>query len=136
MEGDILIHAGDLSEHGTLEEVKSAFEWLCSLENFTHKVFIAGNMDGKVAKDLQTMSSTRHNVIYLENSSCEVRGLKIYGCPYTPRFCGDLQYDRLSEEARQIWEKIPKDCDILVSHGPPAGILDTNSKGTRLRSEL
>ena len=36
MDGDILIHAGDLSEHGTLEEVQSAFEWLYSLENFTH----------------------------------------------------------------------------------------------------
>jgi Icc-related predicted phosphoesterase len=136
MEGDILIHAGDLSEHGTKEEVQSALEWLCSLKNFTHKVYIAGNMDGKVANNLQTMSFSRHNVIYLENSSCEVRGLKVYGCPYTPRFCGDFQYDRLSEEARQLWEKIPKDCDILVSHGPPAGILDANSKGTRLKYEL
>ena len=131
MEGDILIHAGDLSEHGTLEELESAFEWLCSLDNFTYRVFIAGNMDGQLTKNLKTMSSNQQNVIYLENSSCEVRGLKIYGCPYTPRFCGDHQYDRLSEEARQIWEKIPNDCDILVSHGPPAGILDMNSKGTR-----
>ena len=140
MQGDILIHAGDFGEHGTSEEVKSAFEWLCSLENFTHKIFISGNMDGigldrsirnNAAKNSQTMSSDRHNVIYLENGSCEVLGIKIYGCPYTPRFFGGFQYDRQTKAARKLWDDIPENCDILISHGPPAGIFDTNSRGKR-----
>ncbi len=42
-QGDILIHAGDLTDDGTFEELRSAFEWISTL---THKVkvIIAGTL--------------------------------------------------------------------------------------------
>ncbi|CAF1362659.1 unnamed protein product [Adineta steineri] len=140
MHGDILIHAGDFGEQGTREEAKNIVKWLRSLENFKYKVFISGNMDGSDLDILSRNSAVQgsqvtplndHNVIYLENSSCEVLGINIYGCPYTPRFFGNFQYDRRSTAARKLWNNIPENCDILVSHGPPYGILDTNSRGRR-----
>jgi Icc-related predicted phosphoesterase len=33
--------------------------------------------------------------------------------------------DRLSETLRLKWEKIPEDTEVLITHGPPHGILDT-----------
>jgi Icc-related predicted phosphoesterase len=138
MQGDILIHAGDFGENGSDDEVESAFKWLCSLDNFKFKIFISGNMDGiglqkhkfgNAEQKRQKLFSNNKNVIYLENDDCKVLGIKIYGCPYTPKFVGGFQYHRQSEEAKRLWAKIPKDCDILVSHGPPVDILDKSSRG-------
>ncbi|CAF3418125.1 unnamed protein product [Rotaria socialis] len=141
MQGDILIHAGDFGEDGSKTEVNNAFRWLCSLDNFKHKIFISGNMDGiglekrnlgkKNQKDREFYSK-KNNVTYLENDHCVVEGLKIYGCPYTPKFVGGFQYQRQSSDARILWKNIPEDCDILVSHGPPAGILDKSSRGSHV----
>jgi hypothetical protein len=140
MKGDILIHAGDLSDRGTRKEMISAFRWLCSLDNFKFKVLIAGNMDG-IGLDYGSIDSAKErreqlfsndkNDFYLENDSCKVLGVKIYGCPYTPKFDAGFQYNRGSTLARGLWNRIPNDCDILVSHGPPAVIFDTNSRGRR-----
>src|SRR5947207_7376992 len=41
---DILIHAGDLTNRGTKEELEDAIDWLASLP-FKHKILIAGNHD-------------------------------------------------------------------------------------------
>ena len=43
-DGDIIIHAGDLTEGGTKREVSQFISWFSSLPH-THKVFIAGNHD-------------------------------------------------------------------------------------------
>ncbi|KAM5352594.1 hypothetical protein ACJ41O_005316 [Fusarium nematophilum] len=42
--GDILIHAGDLTENGSFDEVQSGLDWLSS-QPHRHKVLIAGNHD-------------------------------------------------------------------------------------------
>ncbi|CAF4210606.1 unnamed protein product [Adineta steineri] len=141
IQGDILIHAGDFGERGTGEERKDFRRWLESLTNFQYKIYIAGNMDAiglddryegaQRQKDPELVSNDP-TVIYLENKSCEVLGIKIYGCPYTPKFYGGFQYTRRSQKARDLWKNIPKDCNLLISHGPPANILDQNSKGIAL----
>ena len=44
--GDILIHAGDIMNSGRhKEEALSFLEWFNSLDNYKHKIFIAGNHD-------------------------------------------------------------------------------------------
>ncbi|CAF1299514.1 unnamed protein product [Didymodactylos carnosus] len=137
LDGDILIHAGDFSEDGK-EEIMDAFDWLCSLNNFTFKIFISGNMDGFVLDDgspnggyrkREELFKNDNNVIYLENECRTILGINIYGCPYTPKFVGGFAYNRGSTEAKQLWKMIPNDCDILISHGPPADILDATSRG-------
>ncbi|CAF3597190.1 unnamed protein product [Rotaria socialis] len=138
IKGDILIHAGDFSNHGSPAEVEKVLSWLKSLNNFEYKILIAGNMDGIDLDDAQYDSETRRRqfshtgsgIIYLENESCNVRGINIYGCPYTPKFCGGFQYERHSRNTRELWNMIPHNCDILVSHGPPQDIFDQTSRGT------
>ena len=43
--GDLLIHAGDISSMGYKHEIQSFCKWFNGLDNYTHKVFIAGNHD-------------------------------------------------------------------------------------------
>ena len=59
------------------------------------------------------------NGIVLHQSACVVEGLKIFGT----RFCWPKQQWEINEH----WSQIPKDTDILVTHGPPQGILDGGS---------
>lgn len=133
-QGDILIHAGDFSDRGSDEEIRQTFSWLRSLDNFRYKIFIAGNMDGIGMDDSRKevlkkqLTDERYGVYYLQDSACVIEGIKIYGCPYTPKFAGGFQYERESPQAKRIWQNIPHDCDILISHGPPYSILDQTSR--------
>jgi predicted phosphodiesterase len=140
-DGDLLIHAGDHTFRGTQDEVQSALEDLNRLPH-KHKVFIAGNhdffFDHTAPKFYRNWSLTRSkttyqmmeqfpNLTYLENSSVDIEGFKVYGSPYQPWFHGWAfnfpQYDG-GDAAFANWQKVPDDTDILVTHGPPAGILD------------
>ena len=56
-------------------------------------------------------------------------GLKIYGSPYTPEFYEWAFSLKNQEEKIECWSKIPNDTNILVTHGPPLGILDQNADG-------
>ena len=42
--GDILIHAGDLTQSGTEDELHSVLVWLTAQQH-PHKIFVAGNHD-------------------------------------------------------------------------------------------
>ncbi|KAH8697829.1 putative phosphoesterase [Talaromyces proteolyticus] len=147
-DGDVLLHAGDLSQYGTFDEIQAQIKWL-DLQPHKHKIVIAGNHDlildqsfvnthpyreigkpGKTRQDLQWGS-----VIYLEDSSYTIRSddghrkLRVYGSPQTPKYGNfAFQYDPI----KSIWNhRIPDDIDILLSHGPPAAHLDEGGKGCK-----
>ena len=53
--------------------------------------------------------------------------VKFYGSPMTPSFHRQnwvFNADR-GEEISKYWAKIPSDVNVLITHGPPYGILDT-----------
>ena len=123
--GTFLIHAGDITEYGTEEEVAEFLYWF-SRQLFTYKIFIAGNHDLYIeectsAKRKKIIPS---NVIYLQNNGIEVKNVKIWGSPVTPYFLGMAFNARRGKEIKKVWDKIPADTDILITHGPPNGILD------------
>ncbi len=126
--GDILIHAGDISSGGSLEEINNFCRWFDKLDNYTRKIFIAGNHDfGFESKYDETMKivSSYDNITYLQDSHVMVDGIKIYGSPWQPRFYDwAFNVDR-GEKIKEYWDKIPIDTNILITHGPAYGILDT-----------
>ncbi|KAI8810133.1 Metallo-dependent phosphatase-like protein [Cladochytrium replicatum] len=82
-------------------------------------------------------------VTFLEDSSCEVRTgpgvsdrLLIYGSPWQPTF-GHWAFnlDRGLPIAEK-WKQIPADVDILLTHGPPHGILDQTDSEIRAGCEM
>lgn len=145
--GDILLHTGDFTlDYGTPEELNSFATWI-EKQDFKHKIIIAGNheitfdvkreahykktwpnlkdLDFAETKKLLTDKKT---FVYLEDSFTIVEGIKIYGTPYNP-ICFDYGFQREESELKEIYEKIPVDSDIVMTHTPPHGILDKCNSG-------
>ncbi len=126
---DLLIHAGDLSKRGTATECADFFKWFSALPH-QYKICIAGNHDFLAEENPMLFKSLiPDNVIYLENESVEIEGLKIWGSPITPWFYNWAFNRQRGAEIRKYWEAIPEDVDIIVTHGPPHGIGDFTASG-------
>ncbi|WP_299668537.1 metallophosphatase domain-containing protein [uncultured Polaribacter sp.] len=127
--GDVLIHAGDVSARGTKREIDSFIKWFQS-QPHKHKIFIAGNHDfylEEVAKN--KMQIEIPNLIYLNDSGCEIDGIKFWGSPIQPTFFNWAFNRNRGEEIKKHWDLIPKDTDVLITHGPPHKILDLTKSG-------
>lgn len=129
--GDVLIHAGDFTHHGDLYEVRRFFDWLGS-QPHDHKILIAGNHDFWVERQNKLfVEKVRRipRVTYLQDSGAEIVGFRVWGSPVTPWFY-DWAFNRQrGAEIQEHWDLIPTDTQILVTHGPPIGILDRNFRG-------
>jgi len=127
-EGDVLIHCGDFTSRGRIEELTDFLDWFMS-QDYKYKVFICGNHEVGVERNkttgdlIRAKSNYPKNVHYLENESVEIEGIKFHGFPYTPPFF-DWAFMREPHLMYAELSKLPKDTDVLVSHGPPHGYLD------------
>lgn len=122
---DMLLCAGDISYHGKEKNVRKFLKWF-SNQPAKYKIFIAGNHDKSfenAPEHVRGILRDYPDVIYLENSSVEIEGFKIWGSPWTPWF-HDWAFNAYPEKIRSIWSQIPDDTDILITHGPPRRILD------------
>lgn len=136
---DVLIHAGDFSGKGKKKEIDEFLDWFAS-KNVpgTFKIFIAGNHDfGMEGQDQVTFETKAKELglIYLNDSGVEIDGIKIWGSPITPWF-HDWAFNRMrGMEIRSHWDLIPHDTDILITHGPPFGVLDKTWRGQNVGCE-
>jgi Icc-related predicted phosphoesterase len=132
--GDLLIHAGDISSMGYKYEIQKFCKWFDSLENYTVKTFIAGNHDFGFEKELEmakeVVDSYKH-IVYLQDSflgyGVDMENyVKIYGSPWQPEFHNwAFNLPKNGQKLAQKWNDIPDDTDILITHGPSFGYLDT-----------
>lgn len=122
--GDILIHAGDFMNSGLYpNEARSFAEWWNDLD-FDQKILIGGNHDRLLEKHPEEVIPMFHNTHYLQDSGVGLFGLKFWGSPYTPKFFDWAFMRNRGEDIKKHWDLIPKDTDVLITHGPPFGILD------------
>jgi len=141
---DILVHAGDFTNVGKKKEVQEFVNWLeehLDRGDFKHIVLIAGNHDTTFHKEFfmapgggNRFFRNKTNIdcdairdivldsriVYLEDESAELFGVKLYGSPWQPYFCNWAFNLQRGEECREKWEQIPESIDILITHGPPA----------------
>lgn len=135
--GDMLIHAGDLCGHGTEGEALAFMRWF-EKQRYKHKIFIAGNHDwffeeyGKTYID----KIIPKNIHYLNDSGVEIEGLKIWGSPVQPTFLDWAFNRKKGKEINKHWKIIPNDTDILITHGPPFGILDRTTSNYNAGCEM
>jgi len=120
--GDILIHAGDFTMFSKSPAAIHDFnEWLAELPH-QHKIVIPGNheffLEAEPSKRRLISDAT-----VLINESIEVMGLKIWGSPITVSAGGAFGMSS-SVDRKKLYSQIPDDVDILITHGPPRGILD------------
>lgn len=125
---DMVIHSGDCSNprdpYTNEPEVREFIHWFKSLP-IKHKIYVAGNHDTSIEKRLVTKKDFEdYNIHYLEDDLITIEGVSIYGNPYTPQF-GQWAFMKDRVKLDRYWTKaIPAHVDILVTHGPPKGILD------------
>jgi Icc-related predicted phosphoesterase len=138
--GDIIIHCGDISNRGYMEEIRLFLEWFSKLDQYTHKIFIAGNHDFFFQDNLlqsKEMVAQYPNVTYLQDSSVTVDGIKIYGSPWQPEFFNwAFNLPRNGNKLKDKWKAIPSNTDILITHGPPFGCLDMTIQGQSVGCEI
>lgn len=109
------------------EELDSFLVWLYNhKENVRNDIIIVpGNHDVSIERlnlknyiESYGFKCLIHEEYKLEN------GKKVFGSPYTPTFGKNWAYNRDRSKLSNYWNDIPEDTEILLTHGPPKGILD------------
>lgn len=137
-DGDLLVHAGDLTNAGTVSELQAQIDWLNSLPH-RHKIAIAGNHDTYLdARSRRTLAAEDQDgsldwgdVHYLQHEQLELmfpeqagRKLRLYGAPHIPA-CGGEEFAFQYSRGQDMWSgTVPAGIDVLVTHTPPKGHLD------------
>lgn len=134
-EGDVLIIAGDVCRGRSLQELKYLNNFLGALPH-AHKVLIAGNHD-LVMEQLGRVELERifTHAVYLEDSGVTINGLNFWGSPWQPEFFNWAFNLPIGRALAEKWAKIPDNTDVLVTHGPPHGILDLTMRGKKVGCE-
>ncbi len=151
-DGTLLIHSGDISSLGRKHEVKDFIKWF-GKQDYMHKVFIAGNHDmtfdrerllrdklayfegsteydtecaeGKPEWLIEILDNLPDGVHYLENNSVTIEGIKIWGSPITPSFGYGWAFNKdRGNDIAEVWNSIPIDTEIVITHGPIYGYRD------------
>lgn len=124
---DILICAGDFSSNE--KNFIIFLEWFSSFK--CKKILIAGNHEKILDQNFNKKENINflkylmksYDINYLENESIIINGIKFFGSPYSPYFT-NMAFMKDDIELDEIWNKIDKDTDILITHTPCYGILD------------
>jgi Icc-related predicted phosphoesterase len=72
------------------------------------------------------------SITMLLDSACDVDGVAFYGSPWQPWFGGwAFNFPRSDDDdvAFTTWRRVPDKTEVLVTHGPPYGILDRVARG-------
>jgi predicted phosphodiesterase len=129
---DLLLVAGDicpLADHS--EEAQRAFlegPFSVWLERAPARAIagVAGNHD--LIAEEQPALPAGLPWTYLCDSAAELQGLRIWGTPFAITY-GDWAFMESDDELEQRFAEIPAGLDVLLTHGPPFGVLDRALRG-------
>jgi Icc-related predicted phosphoesterase len=129
---DVFIHAGDMTAQGSLQEtalfaarVQKAME---GSGGPAHVILVPGNHDECFESLPEVVTGLfGPNVHVLQDEPLVLDGITFYGSPWTPPF---MLWHFMAEESRlaMLYRNMPQSVDVLVTHGPPHGILDPGWK--------
>ncbi|KAK6539162.1 hypothetical protein TWF694_009406 [Orbilia ellipsospora] len=153
--GDIFIHAGDMTDFGTIEELQKAYDWIASLPHKL-KIVTAGNHDFGLdskhpnflpeAVTLFTSETAKASGIHYidrrvetvsdyKDTESTLPDIRVYGNPCQPEFIGKpyafIYNPSPSDSSTEAWNGAPTRNDkthIWVMHSPPKGRLDSINK--------
>lgn len=125
--GDILVHAGDATYSGQFSKLAEFAHWFES-QPHKHKIFVPGNHDLSLDRkhprfDPACVTLFKDRAFhYADNDyfKCTIEGLNFFGGPWVPNL--DSWAFR-EKDMRNPW-RIPRDTDVLVTHGPVYNVRD------------
>lgn len=128
-EADIMIHAGDSTFRGTVTELREFYEYLVPhKKRYKEIIIIPGNHDFGWESDPDMYRQIFKGITVLINETIihtdkYGQDWKIWGSPVCPPF-GRWAFYQKDNVRKFLWDKIPDDTDIVITHGPPKTILD------------
>ncbi|KAJ5587051.1 uncharacterized protein N7459_002816 [Penicillium hispanicum] len=154
--GDVLIHAGDLTNNGSTTELRKTVDWI-SEADFETKIIVAGNHDVSLDPDFyakhgqafhgqrledptqcqEIITGSDPSVVLLHHRSAVIRlnrpegpntAFKVFGSPYS-QFQGSWAFGYETSDATALWDQIPLDTDIIVTHTPAQSHCDQKPTG-------
>lgn len=133
---DMLIHAGDVSKRGEDHEIEDFINWF-SKQDYQYKIFIAGNHDfyfeNETTNRIQKMLP--QNTYYLCDTGVAIENINFWGSPITPTFFNWAFNRDRGKDIVKHWDEIPKNTDVLITHGPPLGVFDRTKSGLNVGCE-
>ena len=126
-DGDILIHAGDFSMRADIKDTFKFFEWMRD-QPHKYKLIVPGNHDVYCAENMSQCKMLAYPMIFDDAGVYDIGSYRFLLYSWTPaphsqsRWKFHPEYGD-DEFFRRFWEFAPR-CDVLVTHGPPKGILD------------
>jgi len=128
-DSNVLIHCGDFSYQGKPDEMIDFRDWLVR-QPHTHKLFVYGNHEKIEQQELYWREYLEEvdGVKCLHNTEYTIDGIKFFGSSFTPTF-GNWAFMQNNDQRKQYWKNAPSNVDVLVTHGPPSGILSNNIEG-------
>jgi Icc-related predicted phosphoesterase len=128
---DLVVHSGDATNSRASTDSDTEFlqfiDWYATLP-VKHKVFCPGNHD-KFCYEKRTLAKgmcEERGIIYLEDEEITIEGIKFYATPWVPKF-KNWVYMKREEDLVLPYSAIPDDTQVLITHGPPLGVLDISS---------
>jgi len=163
-DADILIHTGDFTENGSLEEWTEFDAWLGTIKHkFKEVILILGNHEWNGCDQEGTPTNKRlqilndkgeiHNLLsnarILHDEQAEIFGLKIFGSAWNPAWDTGTPVETFDESRKVAIAKIhgqekaeentvqniPENVDVLLTHYVPEGIFDMRSMQDTERDE-
>lgn len=149
-DGDVLIHAGDFTNIGDFSDIIKFRSFLDSLPH-PIKLICAGNHDMSFQtsyhlargfleredagckgdyKVIYQGREVTNSIYYLQDEAILINGHKFYASPWTIEFNSWAFMRKAGQEMAAVWDRIPSDVEVLVTHSPPYGKLDTVCKGS------
>ncbi|KAJ5764092.1 hypothetical protein N7533_002773 [Penicillium manginii] len=148
--GDVLIHAGDLTNNGSMSELRRTMDWI-SKADFEIKILVAGNHDvsldpefyakhghtfhGQKLEDPQQcidiVTGAAPSVIFLQHQAVTIRLTRENG-PRTA-FTVSKGHGPLDMSPARLWHsgtRSPPNVDIVVTHTPPQHLCDRKPDGS------
>lgn len=125
---DVLVHAGDMTSAGTYRETQRLAEWLTvlmeSVQGPEYVILVPGNHDACFEERLTEVRALfGPKVFVLVDEGVTLNGVTFYGSPWTPPF-RNWHFMKPEADLGVTYGGIPATLDVLVTHGPPAGVLD------------
>lgn len=136
-DGDVLVHAGDITKKGSLEAIRDFADWMQQAPH-KHKIVIAGNHDFCFEDDRASEAEEilrQSGVIYLRDSGVTIAGIRFWGSPWQPWFFDWAFNLQRGDEIAEKWALIPEDTNVLITHGPPHEISDCTVDGQNVGCE-
>ena len=129
---DVFIHAGDTTAGGSLQETAQFAaklgDGMLTPGGPQHAIIVPGNYD-ECFESLPeaTRSLFDSKVHVLLGKAIVLDGICFYGSPWTPPFMA-WHFMASEDKLAALYENMPKTVDVLITHGPPYGVLDPGSK--------